>query len=68
MISLKVKTQTGEEAVIRVEEILSIDGKPFRQPEDTGFFLSQIARLDGRLSVIERAIFPPHDSGERSNG
>lgn len=68
MIFLRVKTKTGEEATIQVDEILSIDGKPFRQTEDTEFFTAQIARLDGRLSVIERAIFPPQDSGERSNG
>lgn len=68
MISIRVKTQSGEEATFRVDEILSIDGKPFRQPEDTEFLTVQIAQLQGRVGVIERAIFPPRDSGDSQDG
>lgn len=69
MIVLKVKTLSGETADLRIEELVSIDGAPYRQAEETKDISAQIARLDGRLSVIERAIFPPRENDEvTSNG
>lgn len=66
-MNLKVKTKSGEVTTFTVEELLEVDGKLFRQGDETEFLTAQIARLDGRLTVIERALFPPVEEG-KANG
>jgi inorganic pyrophosphatase/exopolyphosphatase len=67
-MNLKFKTKSGEVSNITVDELLEVDGKPFRQGDETEFLTAQIARLDGRLMTIERALFPPVEREGIANG
>ena len=66
-INLRVKTRSGEFTTFQVEELLEVDGKPYRQGDETEYLTAQIAELRGRLTTIERAIFPPVQE-ERADG
>lgn len=65
---LKFITRSGETAEIQVEELLSVDGKPYRQDVDTDQLRINLAKLDGRLTTIERAIFGPPQHEGQSDG
>jgi hypothetical protein len=68
MPSIKVKTSSGHITEMQIEELLEIDGKAFRQADETEYLSIQIAKLDGRLTTVERAIFPPVENEREPNG
>jgi hypothetical protein len=53
MVTLRFKTKTGETAELRVEQLLSIDGKPATSAEDLQGVLLELAHLAGRVSALE---------------
>lgn len=56
-MQLKVKTPSGAISIIEVEELIDVDGKAYREREETESIGNAIARLTGRIETIETAIF-----------
>ncbi len=54
MVTLKVKGRSGQISEIQVEQLLEVDGRPFKVlPED---FRDLLIHQDGRLTAIESLI------------
>lgn len=52
-ITLKIKTKTGQVQDITVEDLLSVDGKPFAAGDEVTYLHDMVVHLDGRMSVVE---------------
>lgn len=50
MLTLKIKTRSGDIADLTVEELIAIDGQPFT---DGGSLKDAVVHLEGRLVALE---------------
>lgn len=53
LITLKMKSKTGQVMEIQVAEILEIDGKPYQPAGNVEVLLQHVNHLSGRVAAIE---------------
>lgn len=56
LITLKLKSRSGQVNDIQVSEILEIDGVPYTPGGDVEALRSHVIHMDGRLTALERVI------------
>lgn len=58
MITLRIKTKTGHVSEMQVEELLAVDGQPYRGADDYQELRDAIAHLSGRVDTFETLLTP----------
>lgn len=56
LITIKSKSKTGQVIEIQVQEILEIDGQPYRPSGDYTALASLVNHLSGRIAAIEAIV------------
>jgi hypothetical protein len=56
LITIKSKSKTGQVIDIQVQEILEIDGQPYRPTGDVTALAQLVNHLSGRIAAIEAIV------------
>lgn len=62
LVTIKSKSKTGQVIEIQVQEILEINGKPYRSSEVDESILQHVNHLSGRVAALETIL--GHQFGE----
>lgn len=63
MTTLRIKTKTGHITEMQVEELLEVDGKPFRTDDEFKDVRDAVIHLEGRVSALESALYERVSNG-----
>lgn len=62
MITIRVKTKSGQVQQFQVEEIIEIDGRPYVVSAPTQELAERVARLEGIAEALMSAVFETEET------